>query len=316
MALRDVASVFGRYFVVGFFLPSFFSLFVLAHSLTSDLLPNVYERHSEGAQVLIVGGAALLVGLMAAGARNLVELFLSGVFLMPRPGSPIARFIQPFTWLVMLPSRRTFSRLVKARDASQDQARQTQLAWHLDRRYPQQSDALMPTAYGNTNKATPNYAWSRWRLDMDAIEDHILALMSDGERALYEEARTDLAFFVNGTLGALAVFGTLVADEILNHPHSARFAWAYALMLLTVALLYRQAVAALDRLGRRKRASIDLHRLELYQKLGLRLPRSFAEEHEIARAINRCLLWGWPLPEKFSSARAKAPTPADRGAAG
>ena len=39
MGIKDVTGVFSRYFVVGFFLPSFFALIVLSQTVTGHLLP-------------------------------------------------------------------------------------------------------------------------------------------------------------------------------------------------------------------------------------------------------------------------------------
>ena len=40
------------------------------------------------------------------------------------------------------------------------------------------------------------------------------------------------------------------------------------------------------------RSGADLHRLELYEKLGFRKPASFAEEKAIAERISQLLLYG------------------------
>jgi hypothetical protein len=43
------------------------------------------------------------------------------------------------------------------------------------------------------------------------------------------------------------------------------------------------------------RASIDLHRLEVYEKLGIRKPSSFSDERELGKAVGQLLLYGEPL---------------------
>ena len=48
MALKDVAGVFSRYFIVGFFLPAFFTTLILAHVVDEQSLPALYLNASGG----------------------------------------------------------------------------------------------------------------------------------------------------------------------------------------------------------------------------------------------------------------------------
>ncbi len=52
MGLSDVAGVFSRFFIVGFFLPAFFALIALAQLATSALVPNGVERYSSATEIL------------------------------------------------------------------------------------------------------------------------------------------------------------------------------------------------------------------------------------------------------------------------
>jgi hypothetical protein len=304
MSLPDIAGILSRYFVIGFFLPVFFTLMIVTQSVSASFpLPNVYESHSEGGRVLIVGGAALLLGLLLSGFRYVIDSTFAGLYFVPRSGSRFTRILGPWTRLVMRSQTVTFRRYVEDRDSDRHPDRRQPAAWHLDRRFPQSEPRLLPTSYGNTIRATADYAWSRWRLDLEAVEDRIALLMSDGERDQHMDARTDLAFFVNAALGTFAILVVLVADEIANGALDWKPAVAlYIVVFLVARAMYGQAVSALDRLGRLKRASIDLHRRELYGKLGLRAPADFREDRDMARAVNRCLLWGEPVPDYLAAA--------------
>jgi len=57
MGLSDIAGVFSRYFIVGFFLPVFFAMVALAQAVDSSMLPHVYTQSSSGARIAILGGA-------------------------------------------------------------------------------------------------------------------------------------------------------------------------------------------------------------------------------------------------------------------
>lgn len=65
MSPSDVAGVFSRYFIVGFFLPAFFTLVGLSQALTVSFLPSGYRSLSGGAQIAVLGGAGLLLGLLS-----------------------------------------------------------------------------------------------------------------------------------------------------------------------------------------------------------------------------------------------------------
>src|ERR671937_523448 len=73
MALSDVAGVFSRYFIVGFFLPAFFAVFAVAlFNPYGWLLPD------SAADVAVLGGIALLLGLLLVGTRDAIHGLYSG----------------------------------------------------------------------------------------------------------------------------------------------------------------------------------------------------------------------------------------------
>jgi len=78
VAPRDIASVFSRYFVVGFFLPAFFAALVLGLVLPGDWFPSRYRESSLGTQTLILGGAALLAALLLSGVHHQVLRLFEG----------------------------------------------------------------------------------------------------------------------------------------------------------------------------------------------------------------------------------------------
>src|SRR5205085_11281753 len=47
--------------------------------------------------------------------------------------------------------------------------------------------------------------------------------------------------------------------------------------------------------GDNVRSSFDLHRLQIYEKLGVRAPTSFSDERSLAVRVNQALLYGHPL---------------------
>ena len=138
-------------------------------------------------------------------------------------------------------------------------------------------------------------------------------MLSDGERAELEDTTTDVAFWVNGSV-VVAVGGTLLfVDRLWHRPSGVLPTLTVALAVAIVSALlcmwlYRQAVAAAIRWGESVRAAFDVHRLDLYDRLGVRRPTTYAQECQIARAVNRLLLFAEPVPDALRAANDRITT--------
>jgi hypothetical protein len=128
---------------------------------------------------------------------------------------------------------------------------------------------------------------------------------------LHEAAKTDVAFFLNSTVAAIGVGATLVADEIAHESGGLTRVWVYAVPFALAYLVYRFAIGAAVRQGVEMRASIDLHRLEVYERLGVRRPKSFQDEHEIAHRLNRFFLYATPLRDGLWAPKDEKPSSED-----
>jgi hypothetical protein len=298
MGLSDVAGVLSRFFIVGFFLPAFFALVALAELATSALLPNGFERYSSTAEILILGGVGLLAGLFLLGLHRPILRLFEGYPLM-RSGIGLER---PFIWL----QHRTFDELAERKAAAGPKAdpqtnSRGMRAWlTLDRFFPDDRSRLLPTRFGNALRAAEDYAYNRWGLDSIPFWAHVEPLLSDQERQLHENARTDVAFFVNLSLATAVVGVVLIADEIAHTPVDPVFAWIYVAPFVLAYLIYRFSIDAAQRWGVEMKASLDLHRLEVYARLGVRRPTSFTDERRtIAPALNRFFLYAQELPDEL-----------------
>ena len=132
-------------------------------------------------------------------------------------------------------------------------------------------------------------------LDGVTVWPRIEALLSADERELLVDAKINLYVFVNGTYGALAVGICLVIDKAVYVPHPIAIWPLYAIPFVVAYALYRAAVSPAAEWGDAVRASIDLHRLDLYEKLGVRKPKSFSDERAMAVRVSQALLYGRPL---------------------
>ena len=301
MSPSDVAGVFSRYFIIGFFLPSFFALVGLSQTVTTALLPGSYEKLGGGAQVAVLGGLGLLLGLLMLGLNWQIFRLFEGYPLVERKGR--WGFALLYRLSVARP-KHVFDRLVTIRDDnSQGDGARSSAAWKLDREFPSSIDDVMPTRFGNAVLAFETHAMKRWGLDSIAVWPRIDMLLSDREGEQQANARGEAAFFVNGSVLASIAGLILVGNQIADCSLSGWALLLYAIPFLIAALMARWAAGAAVRWGSSVRSIIDLHRLELYEKLGVRLPRSFTDEREnVAAQVNQALVYGRTISDQYFQA--------------
>jgi len=298
LSISDVAGVFSRYFVVGFFVPAFIVLVALSQVLTKAFLPSSYERYADSpASILILGGAALVVALILDALNDPLMRVLQGSVLRDAP-LPVRRAISPVDKILSNRQLVLYDRFVARRDSSSSEVEKTKAAWILDRRFPRSRARVLPSHFGNVLRATSDHPTSRWGLDMSAAWPRIEMLLNEREQDLHATAKGQLNFFLNGALLVLVGGGVFALDHALHR--SVLWIGALVAAIALSYALYRLAVGAAIRWGTEVRASVDLHRLELYEKVGLRAPREFAEERTtIAPLANACLLYGFEIPDGF-----------------
>lgn len=319
MGLSDITGVFSRYFVVGFFLPAYAALLSLWLAATTNFVPENLEHHSEATQLLVLGGVALFAGLLLSGVSYYIIRALEGYPLERLRGRPLVGYLYSFAiWLQL----RRFNALLEIRgDTSKPRHDRNRAAWYLEQFYPHNPEALLPTRMGNAIRAFERHGNERWGLDGVTAWPRIEALLSADEQTLLVDAKIDLYVFVNGSLGALAVGACLVADK-LEHGVPNSYWPLYALPFLLSYILYRFAVGLAIRWGEVVRASTDLHRLEIYERLNVRAPSSFSDERNLAVQVSKALLFAHPLLadsdwRKTAAAAAPAAAPvAGQGRAG
>lgn len=167
MVPSDFAGIFSRYFVIGFFLPVFFALVLVAHLVDPSITPNAYASANGGTQVVILGGAGLLGGLLLLGVNQYVIRIFAGyplqgllTLLVEKRlirGRLMARVL---SWPIVR------NRLKRARlEARASIAGSTEAAVKLNQYFPWQPNEVMPTKLGNVIKAFESYSFKAYGLD-------------------------------------------------------------------------------------------------------------------------------------------------------
>lgn len=311
VSFQDITGLFSRYFVTGFVLPVFFGCVALFTGLHTDWIPAIYRRSSPTTRLLILVGAAVLAALLLLGLRTPVIRLFEGypIERMGRRGPRPRR--RGLGWLDHVPSPLRPSRWAHAlytymhrREEErlqllQDRSAKGDLsaARELDRSYPLHHDRL-PTRLGNVIRAYEYYATSRWDLESLTVWPRLAALMSDRERDFHIEAETDFIFLLNASLTAWVVGAVLTADMTVHWSFAASDLWRLVPLALAYPL-YRLSLEAARRWGAEIRVSVDLHRLELYERIGLKRPASPGEEREMARELSAFLANGGELSPKW-----------------
>lgn len=307
MGLSDVSGVFSRYFVIGFFLPSFFPLVLVGQIVDPASTPTVYREASTGTQLLILGGVALLIALLLSSLQYHLIRLLEG-YPIQRLGDLKGRDAVQ-TQLRQIPARMTahwaaeFETRTQTLNGPQSPAR-SRAARELNKYFPWRVEAILPTRLGNAIRSFETHPNKRYGLDGVTAWPRVEALLSEGERETLTEVQTPFALFVNLTF-LPAAFGIYVIVDLLEHPPNS-FLVELALLVATAAVVagltyafYEAAVGAAVRWGTSVRAAFDLHRFELYSKLGLKAPATQAKEVEVAKAATRCMLYGEPLSDSL-----------------
>jgi len=310
----SVTSVFDRYFIVGFFLPSFFWLSYFKLLAGPGVLAPQVEKN-DAAAFAIVGVVALVLGLLLQGIRIPVIRIYSGWYAMALWRDSRHKSLQAagaalksiLRWKMLREYRRLAS--LSAKDTSDvpgprrpDEsveafAKRRQYEYELEFNFPDGESRVLPTKFGNRIRAWEDYARTRWSLETVVIRPYVEAMLSDQETDLRTSAETDLSFALNMSVLALVLGMTLGIDRAAEPPPSLLFIAACTAPLLLALAFYEIAGVAAVAWGNTVRATVDLHRLDLYERLGVRQPTTAAETAELGKAINRMLLYGEVLPD-------------------
>lgn len=290
MGLRDITGVFSRYFIVGFFIPSLFTLVLLERLLSGQAVPNALEAYGEDTRILILGAMAVFVGLVLMGLQSfpLELLFVAGPLRTP---------------LVRLQVSKMDRLRALRNDASAPQSARARAALEITRRFGGGArEAVQPTRLGNAARSYAASAYARWGLDAVAVWPRVEALMTEQERELHVDAKTDVAFFLNGSLGCLVIGLAALVDGIAYRGDALFTVVLVAVSLLFARFLYLAGVGAATRWSERREASFDLHRGDILTSFGFRDPTGFEDGRTIGIALSRFLLYGVPPGDELLAA--------------
>jgi hypothetical protein len=294
VALQAFGGVFSRFFVVGFFLPAFFGLVAVSQLLAEGTLPSGYRAEEGGTQILIIGALALLGGLLLSGVHHLVLRLFEG-YPLQQLAEHGKRWRRLYDWAI----DRWKRELAETRQQLEGprSGKRTAAVVRLHTSYPPDEAELLPTRFGNIVRAFERHPNIRYGLDGVAVWPRISALLTEREVSDLSDRRADVALFLNGALvGGLTAVAAAI-DGLANLRIGEVVA---ALGAAGVSvLLYLGSLNAAQRWGSAVRSAFDLHRGELYVKLGVKRPMTNADERDLAKAVSRLFLYAEEIPNAY-----------------
>lgn len=286
MALRDVSGVFSREFIVGYFAPAFFTMWLVLYS--ADSPPTAYQRAGGADRVLVVGAVALLVALLLNGLKQPILAVAAGhrvqhVFpVFPasaevRWGKRQERRWWPSTWALNR-QRLQWDDLKKWSESANNPYERRTALMIRHARLGDDREWLRSTRLGNARLGASQYSKNRWFIEVWFAWPRIWPLLTEAERESQRDVNTDIAFFLNGAILAVGVGSFSIIDEVLGKNTSWLGIALIALGTPTTSwLMYRFAAQAVESSALLQRVAFDLHWREFLAKIGAPPDRSLEE---------------------------------------
>jgi hypothetical protein len=170
------------------------------------------------------------------------------------------------------------------------------------KRYPREKRLVLPTRFGNANRAFETYAANAFDVEAILVWPRLSAILPDGLQGTLTDVRAQvnglaniavlLTLIVAARLGFwvieaawLTAMGVTIPAEALE-PRTLVVAAASIVLLLSLAVLaYDMAVERVYALGDQVKVAFDLHLLRLPAKLGYALPLADADREKLWAAL-------------------------------
>ena len=149
------------------------------------------------------------------------------------------------------------------------------------RRYPADNRQLGPTQFANALRAIETYGWDRYHLDSQTFWSELMSAVPDSLRAEEESARAPINFSVSMMYlsGLLSIACLAVSFSIVGSSITPIIVGVISFLL--VPAWYKLAILNTRYLSSVVQAIVNVGRVELAKKMGLRIPRKLQDEREM-----------------------------------
>jgi hypothetical protein len=297
----DIAKIFSRDFLVGFFLPSVlfitvatFILFVFS-PVPPEVLRDISGQIQGGWAVSSAIIAGWFLGILLLAINRTLFRFLEGYIGLDRTLF-VNLQLRRFDMLEERISRIEQSYREEAKcGGAKPQTRQKYMQLLLHRRtyYPLKREHVLPTVFGNVLRAFETYSGAMYGMDSIPLWSRLIAVIPKDFRETINGARSQVDFAVNMIyLSLVAVLGYCILFLLTS---TAPMFWIVILLLLVAWLAYQMAISAAIQWGNLFKASFDLFRGDLFSRMGIEQPGSWEKERQYWNNISQSFLYWDPI---------------------
>jgi hypothetical protein len=302
--LGELPKLFGRDFLVGYFLPSatFLAAALVVMHTFDCTIPLSLHPETLLRDATMFGVASWIFGLVVLAANRNVLRLMEGY----GKWNPL----RLYGWV----ERRRFAKLrldISELDLEQKsrsergeelpgdlQRRLIALNERAAKRFPDEYAWLLPTALGNTIRAFEVYARLTYGLDAIIGWNRMLAVIPKDYRELVDTAKAQMDFWAN--LSFLNILSTVQYFAFAYNRHELRQFWLVAIILALCCFSYLMAIGAAVEWGDLVKAAFDVFLSELRQKLGFPLPEGNEADRRLWTGFSQAVLYSNPrvMPER------------------
>lgn len=321
----QVAGVFGRSFIVGFFMPA--ALFVAAQwlllnfvspdSLLAEILtglqpfPFLAATRDTTVQLAAATSMTIALAFILQLVNNILIRLFEGYYFKDKP---------PFCWLATR-EKTEYDRLVKevkdlrSNDPSMAPQDREKFAW-LCERFPN-LEWLMPTKLGNVIRAFEIYPIDTYGIDAVYAWPRLQTVIPKDYLEAVDAAESNFTALIN-IFTLLIIIGIESMGLAIGSDSLLQVCVVVVLVIPLSFLCYQGAVGWAGAWGRLVKSCFDVFRLDLLKKMGYALPKSLAKERAIWNTLSRTFVFNEDLDPVLTYAEQERDVPeiAGTGAAG
>lgn len=309
MEWTEIPKMFGKEFLVGFFLPAalfIFSLFVVlvyfidfgqtqefASIYIESIKPNFpWDQFKDSLYVaaFIIGVTSWIFALLLLSVNWLWLRFLEGYWAC-RSWNPLwSHHKKKFRKKVLKPKKKlsTFNDDTPL----QFRLKNAKALWMASTDYPDQESYVLPTAFGNCFRAFEVYSRVVYGIDAIPLWPRLIMVIPENARNAVNSAKMQIDLCVNLMLISIISIPIWIVFGVLQHEASMRLVVGWSLVLLMGAFLtYRLAVMSVRGFGEMVKSSFDLYRADLATHLRLQLPENPEDERKMWNLVSRMMIY-------------------------
>ncbi len=175
-----------------------------------------------------------------------------------------------------------------------------QINLDLAERFPDEECWLLPTSFGNINRAFEAYPRVMYGLDAIPGWNRLIAVIPKDYYTVINDSKSIMDFWVNLWALSWVVVFEYVALLIYKYKGAIPIVWfPFAAVGISFIFFWRAKIAALE-WGGFVKASFDVFLPMLYEKLGFPFPENREEEQGIWRKFSQAIIYRSPdeLPQR------------------